>query len=234
MIYRDKNIGQIEFLARNNQKKIKLQYHPIRGVICSFPSSISHKEALKFVNRNTDWILSQQKLVREDFFEKNKSIKLVYNDIFFEYNCKVFNIEYNELLKKIIIKVPVFDPIKNLATLNQLTDIVHNIIKREALIFLPERCNFLSKNYSLPFNRLTIKLIISRWGSCSYKNNINLNAHLVRLPSELIDYVILHELTHTLHKNHQKPFWDYLNNLLEGKAKKLDKKLNAYHINIFA
>lgn len=233
MIYRDKNIGQIEFLARRNQKKIKLQYHPIRGVICSFPSNISHKEALKFVNRNTDWILSQQQIIREDFFEKNKRIKLVYNDVYFEYNCKAFNIEYDKTLKKITIKVPLFDPIKNLEILDQLTNIVHKIIKKEALIFLPERCNFLSKKHNLPFNRLTIKLIKSRWGSCSYKNNINLNAHLVRLPQELIDYVILHELTHTVHKNHQKPFWDYLDNLLEGKAKKLDKEINAYQINIF-
>ncbi|MFC1990575.1 M48 family metallopeptidase [Chloroflexota bacterium] len=47
----------------------------------------------------------------------------------------------------------------------------------------------------------------TRWGSCSHKNNINLNMKLVLLPDELVDYVILHELVHTRIHNHSKRFW---------------------------
>jgi hypothetical protein len=67
----------------------------------------------------------------------------------------------------------------------------------------------------------------TRWGSCSDKNNINLNINLVRLPDELIDYVILHELVHTRIKNHSHQFWEEMNKVVED-PKSLDKKLRQY------
>lgn len=47
----------------------------------------------------------------------------------------------------------------------------------------------------------------SRWGSCSYKNGINLNINLLKFPIEVIEYVVIHELAHIKHKNHSKKFW---------------------------
>jgi predicted metal-dependent hydrolase len=47
----------------------------------------------------------------------------------------------------------------------------------------------------------------SRWGSCSFKNVINLNIYLLKMPISFIEYVVLHELAHIKHKNHQKEFW---------------------------
>ena len=64
-------------------------------------------------------------------------------------------------------------------------------------------------------------------GSCSSSNNINLSLHLMRLPSRLIDYVIMHELTHILEKNHSSRFWDKLESFLPG-AKNLDQELKNY------
>ena len=48
----------------------------------------------------------------------------------------------------------------------------------------------------------------SRWGSCSYKNAVNLNINLLKFPLEVIEYVIIHELSHIEHKNHSKKFWN--------------------------
>jgi predicted metal-dependent hydrolase len=67
----------------------------------------------------------------------------------------------------------------------------------------------------------------TRWGSCSFNNNISLNVKLTRLPQELIDYVILHELAHTRIKNHGREFWKMLDGLI-GDAKKLDRRLREY------
>ncbi|MHC4325449.1 MAG: M48 metallopeptidase family protein, partial [Planctomycetota bacterium] len=66
--------------------------------------------------------------------------------------------------------------------------------------------------------------------SCSAKNNISLNINLARLPDELRDYVILHELVHTRIKNHSKKFWAELDKVIGGGAKELSKKLRKYRL----
>ena len=90
-----------------------------------------------------------------------------------------------------------------------------------------DRLDFLAKKHGFSYNRVFVRNQKTRWGSCSAKNNINLNVNLVRLPDELIDYTILHELVHTRIKNHSQKFWDQMD-LLLGNAKKIDKQLSAY------
>lgn len=75
---------------------------------------------------------------------------------------------------------------------------------------LIERTFYLAKKYNFPINRCTIRKQKTRWGSCSSKNNINLNIKLLHFSIELIDYVIMHELVHTKIKNHQSEFWQEL------------------------
>jgi predicted metal-dependent hydrolase len=99
----------------------------------------------------------------------------------------------------------------------------------EARRILPERVKLLANKYQFRYAGLRIKNARTRWGSCSAKNNINLNLQLMRLPNRLIDYVILHELNHTVHKHHQKSFWLALEQILPG-ARMLDKELNKYHL----
>ncbi len=94
---------------------------------------------------------------------------------------------------------------------------------------LIDRLNLLSQKHGFNYNRVFIKNQKTRWGSCSEKNNINLNINLVRLPDELIDYTILHELVHTRIKNHGRRFWDQMDKLV-GDAKKLDGKLSEYRV----
>ena len=92
---------------------------------------------------------------------------------------------------------------------------------------LVHRLDALCKQNGLTYNRVFVKNQKTRWGSCSAKNNINLNVNLVRLSEELIDYVILHELVHTKIKNHSKLFWEELSRYVID-PKRLDKKLRQY------
>ena len=106
----------------------------------------------------------------------------------------------------------------------------NNLINRkEARKFLINRLNELSNKHGFDYNKVFVRNQRTRWGSCSMKNNINLNANLVCLLEELINYTILHELLHTRIKNHGKQFWDALDKLVVN-AKELDKKLNKYNM----
>jgi len=101
------------------------------------------------------------------------------------------------------------------------------IDRAEAKAKLMSRLNNLTKKNGFTYNRVFIRNQKTRWGSCSSKNNINLNVKLIRLPDELINYVILHELVHTGIKNHSKEFWAELDRLV-GDAKKMQSRLKEY------
>jgi predicted metal-dependent hydrolase len=113
----------------------------------------------------------------------------------------------------------------------EVTELKKNnyINRREARKSIIKRLNKLSENHGFNYNKVFVKNQKTRWGSCSEKNNINLNVNLVLLPDELIDYAILHELVHTRIKDHSKRFWDELNKYV-GCAKELDRKLNNHEI----
>ena len=98
---------------------------------------------------------------------------------------------------------------------------------KSAVEKLVGRLQYWAKRYNFVFNRVTIRNQKTRWGSCSIKNNINLNINLVKLPDELMDYVIIHELVHTIHKNHGALFWKELNSLV-GDARQLSHQLKNY------
>ena len=102
-----------------------------------------------------------------------------------------------------------------------------NINKRLAKKILIERLNKISIDTGLLYNKLSIRNQKTRWGSCSSVNNINLNINLINLPLRLIDYVILHELVHTIEKNHSRKFWNLLDEYLP-EAQNLNKELNNY------
>jgi predicted metal-dependent hydrolase len=95
----------------------------------------------------------------------------------------------------------------------------------EARKMLRSRVEELARLYGFSFNRVFIRRQKTRWGSCSGKNNINLNLKLASLPEMLRDYVILHELMHTRIKNHGRGFWQELGKLV-GDARGLRDRLN--------
>ncbi|MCF8068686.1 MAG: M48 family metallopeptidase [Desulfobacterales bacterium] len=97
---------------------------------------------------------------------------------------------------------------------------------------LINRLNTLADRHGFTFNRVFIRNQKTRWGSCSGKNNINLNIKLVLLPQKLLDYIILHELVHTCVKDHSKKFWLELDKFV-GDSKKIDSEVNKFNILLF-
>ena len=102
------------------------------------------------------------------------------------------------------------------------------IKKREASRQITQRMNFLSDKYNLPYNKLSFRNQKTRWGSCSYQNNISINIQLILLPSKFQDYILLHELVHTKIKNHSKDFWNELEKIMPG-AQEYNRQLKLFH-----
>ena len=79
-------------------------------------------------------------------------------------------------------------------------------LRKQAKAYLPGRLEELAAQHGFSYNQVRIKHNVSNWGSCSVKGNINLNLNLMRLPHDLQDYVMLHELCHLRHMNHGQKF----------------------------
>ena len=109
----------------------------------------------------------------------------------------------------------------------QKKDELPEIDKKIARKVLCRRIGELAQLHNFVYNRISIRKQKTRWGSCSSKNNINLNMNLLHLPSELMDYVLLHELVHTRVKNHSNDFWDELDTVVPN-ARIIDRKLKDY------
>jgi len=79
--------------------------------------------------------------------------------------------------------------------------------KEAARALVHERLVYWNQLYNFTYNRVAIRNTRSRWGSCSSKKNLNFNYRIVFLPSELQDYLIVHELCHLQEMNHAPQFW---------------------------
>lgn len=220
------------FKAKNISIKIK----PFEGVLVTLPMLVSFKIAEDFVktkinwiNKNLDKVQKQEQL--HTFFSANNSFKT---------RSHLVNIISTELSKNTVhiensnVKVLISKKLSISSEENQIyiRNIILEIWRKEAKEYLPKRVEALAIDHDFNYQKLTIKNTKTRWGSCSFDNNINLSLHLMRISNELIDYVILHELVHTKVKNHSSKFWETLEKHCPN-SKILDKELKKYSLRIF-
>ena len=115
-------------------------------------------------------------------------------------------------------------------TLPQPTPAEIEELRAKAKAYLPKRLEELSLVTGLKYNRLTIRSARTKWGCCTSRNNISLSLYLMTLPPHLIDYILIHELCHTVHHNHSTQFHTLVDHFLGGKEKILNKELRQYTI----
>lgn len=105
---------------------------------------------------------------------------------------------------------------------------VMRALRKKAAEYLPPLVALWASRYGLSFRAVKISKARTRWGSCSSEKNISLSFYLMLVPAHLMDYVILHELAHTVEMNHGPKFWELLNGMTDGKALALRRELRAY------
>lgn len=110
----------------------------------------------------------------------------------------------------------------------KLWAIVTRTTQIEAQRILPFRVEMLASLHGFDYAGVTVRKARTRWGSCSAKKQINLSISLMFLHEHLIDYVILHELCHTVEMSHSKRFWTLLDKVTNGCALKLRGELRQW------
>ena len=121
------------------------------------------------------------------------------------HNERVSSIETQKT--NIIVHLSPDDDVNDAAIQRQIREHVIKALRKEAKSYLPRRLAFIAKEHGFSYNSIKLTHASSRWGSCSSSGTISLNISLMQLPFELLDYVLIHELSHTRHMNHSSAFW---------------------------
>ncbi|WP_242926486.1 M48 family metallopeptidase [Pontibacter vulgaris] len=229
-------IGKVLIERSDKAKRVSISVRPIKGIRVAVPPHISFEKAEQLIYTKADWIKEhqarmQQQEARVTVYDQDSEFKT--------YSHTLRLLTHAQYTMRCVIEdgyINVFYPAYKDALDSDVQKFVRKSIeeayRKEAKVYLPQRVEYFAKKFGFSYQSVFIKNAKSRWGSCSHTDNINLNLHLMRLPEDLRDYVILHELAHTVEKNHGPRFWALLDTLC-GNSKALDKKLKDYRISVY-
>jgi len=227
---------QVTFFKSDRAKNLNITIKPFTGVRVSIPKSISFKKAKTATKQRIGWIkthLSKMQKAEELFTVFTPTSKFETR----EHHLEIKSVEIEKVKsivrdQKITVLVPISTKIESDEVQVEVRVGIEKAWRKEAKEYLPNRVEKLAEKHNFDFKKVSIRNAKTRWGSCSNDNSINLSLHLMRLPDYLIDYVILHELVHTKIKNHSRDFWHLLDSVT-GNAKKLDREVKSYGIQIY-
>lgn len=101
-------------------------------------------------------------------------------------------------------------------------------LRHAAAADFPRRVEALARRHGFRHGQVAARVMYSRWGSCSCGGDISLSVFLLLLPERLADYVVCHELCHTVEMNHGPRFWQLLGRTLGADPRLLRRELAPY------
>lgn len=158
-------------------KTLSLNITPSLEVILKMPNSCSQSRASAFLKEQEAWLKKTLSAMQEKHSLLHSRLETYQN------------------------KILVFDEVKN-ANDYTLTD-----LKKILKTYLEQKLPLISQKMQTSYTHFSIRNNAKVLGSCSYHNRLSFALLLVCAQKEAIDYVIIHELAHTIHKNHSKNFW---------------------------
>lgn len=201
---------EIILARRKGTRSLRLAVKSDGTIRLSIPYLVTEKQAIKFIDQKADWIAKHHKkpIIIPNRAHIGKSHRLVIEVV------SVPIIKTRLTTNTITIKLPHNVESSSVQAQKAIRKACERALKKESENLLPQRLETLSKQHNISYKSCTVKKLKSRWGSCDSYKNITLNIYLIQLDWQLIDYVILHELTHTIHQHHQPEFWKYLENIM--------------------
>lgn len=184
---------------------------PDGRVIVSAPSWVPKFVINNFVNEKRSWIIDRLNKLKTD--SKLSDLSSGKELLFFGQKIQL------EIFKDISHIRTVFDlidgkfvvKVSSLHSDDQLQIEVKTAMERwyvqQGIAVITEKVNRFSAVIGVDYSKITIKKVSSIWGSCSYKNNLSFNRKLIMAPHDIVDYVVIHEVCHMVHRNHSSRFW---------------------------
>jgi len=201
---------KVEFKER---KTLAIEVHPDSSVWVKAPVTATHEEIQNRVKRKAPWIAKQQRFFYGKPEDNAKPEWISGTSIKYlgrQYRLKVIIGEPDVKLSGKYLKVYV----ENKSDEKKISSLVNAWYLKHARIKFEERLQLLQPmmdHENLQLNSLMIRDLNKRWGSCTKKGNILINADLIKAPIHCIDYVLTHEVCHLKYHNHGAQFWVLLN-----------------------
>jgi predicted metal-dependent hydrolase len=229
--------GEVHFRQLPRSRSIRILIRPEKGVLVTLPLRESFTNAELFLYEKAEWVAKSMQRMQT---KQEKKTVFTPETEFATYSRKVQlvpearqNVRVQIVPEIVYIYYPVHRSIQDETLQTVIRKAVEHAWKVEACETLPQRIAQLAVQCNLTYGKLSIKNVRSYWGICMPDNSITLSIHLMHLPPHLIDFIILHELTHTVHKNHGADFWKLLDRLAGGKAREYTRELRKYSTRVY-
>jgi len=211
-------------IIRSKRKTLSLTINENAELVIRAPLRLSIKKIQDFINEKESWINRKQAIIENQIKDvTSNQNKLLYLGSLFPININ------QSATKDFMFTGEEF--IANSIEPNLLSLSIKKWYKKKFREIAIPRVTYFAEQHNLMVNQVRIKNQKTMWGSCSSKNNINLNYLLLMAPMKVIDYVIIHELVHTIHRNHSIDFWSSVESIMpDYKEHKLWLKANGYKL----
>ena len=203
---------EVWFRESKKARSISMRTLPPYGVEIVVPQGVNDNLTQKVIIQNQKYINQKLSEIRKRNFDIKPS------EIFLPVTNERFNVEYltsSDLgadMEVINGTVKLHEPTERQFLINN-SKLLQGWIQYKATNILENILKTTSQTLNIQYNKVKVGARKSIWGSCSNKQNINLNRNLIFLKPDLIEYVITHELCHVLEMNHSPKFWYLLDEL---------------------
>ncbi len=199
----------VDRIIRSKRRTIALIVETDGSVTVRAPLRTTDRSIMKFVEEHTGWVESKQAKIREAVPIQSKQYLPGES---FLYLGQSYPLEIVRDQKRKLMLEDGFKLSESMQA--NAKQVFQNWYRQEAGRIIPERVQRFADNHQFSYKKIRISSARTRWGSCSASGTLSFSWRLIMTPLDVVDYVIIHELVHTIHHNHSKQFWAMVERLL--------------------